>query len=158
MPGVYLKPAPTVTHSGLPCQVTCSMVQKLSKMPYVLPRHSSWIVFVSLSRRPCSLAVALHTHSHCLALITEVHVGVDIHCEIFESADLKFLVSGWSKHSRIHTRWAMQSACSGSPQLLTCLKIDYSADPHIQEITWSSGVCLSIPQPRLWFLKCSLNL
>ena len=29
---------------------------------------------------------------------------MDIHCEVFESADLKFPVCGRSKHIRIHTR------------------------------------------------------
>ena len=47
----------------------------------------------SLSHRPCSLAVVLHTYFHGLAV---VHVGVHgtFNCEIFECAHLKLMVSG----------------------------------------------------------------
>ena len=106
MPGTYLKPALTVTRSLAALshdRQTRTMVQKVSCRACCqgIQLESSSI---SLSHRPCSLAVALHACFHGLALIAEVHVGVDIHREIFESADFKFPVSGRSMHSRIHTR------------------------------------------------------
>ena len=62
-----------------------------------------------LSRRPCSLAVALHAHSHACHGLAEAHVSVRMdtwtfnHCEIFKCAHLKFTVSGRSKPTNQQT-------------------------------------------------------
>ena len=53
-----------------------------------------------------------------------------------------------------HVMQALNTSQSNSStsqicKLLTCLKIDYSADPHIQESTWSSGVCFKHSDLRL---------
>ena len=89
MQGVCLKPAYTLLsdcNSG-------SYHGSESKLLCVLAFNLNSLRFHSLSRRPCSLAVALHTRSHGLA------VGVDIQ----SSWNI------WMRWSKIYGKWLVQT-------------------------------------------------
>ena len=72
---------------------TRTMVQKVSCHAYCQCIHLNSLRFYSVSRQPCSLAVALHARYHGLSALKFIH------SEIFECADLKFTVSGRFKRA-----------------------------------------------------------
>ena len=85
------------------CLVTqSSIVLSESKFPCVLYTNVFNLDHLhshSSSCWPCSLAVALHAHSHGLAAHQRIRT---FNREIFECTHLKFMVSGWSILVEVH--------------------------------------------------------
>ena len=98
MPGAYLKPVYTLLsdyHSqpALSCdRQTRTMVQKVAVRTANAFNMNS-LHFYSVSRRPCSLAVAFHARFRGLVALKFNHR------EIFECTDFKFTVSSRSKQA-----------------------------------------------------------